>query len=80
MFENLNLGEIIFGTGGYISAIASYFVGKRKANAESESIEIAALKEVIAEQRSQIQFLNDRIKDLQCEITECRTEIKELKQ
>lgn len=78
MFENLNIGEILFGAGGYISAIASYFVGKRKANAEVESIEITALKEVISEQRTQIQFLNDRIKDLQEQITTMQNKINEL--
>lgn len=79
MFENLNILEIAALLGGWISSIGTYFVGKRQSQVATDTAEIQNLKDIIAEQRTQIAFLNERISDLQQQVKTLHEELKTIR-
>lgn len=79
MLEGISITEIAVMAGGWVSSIATYFVGKRNAEVSTDAQEIQNLKDIIAEQRTQISFLNERITDLQTQIKTLHEELKTIR-
>lgn len=79
MLEGISVTEIAVMAGGWVSSIATYFVGKRNAEVSTDAQEIQNLKDIIAEQRTQISFLNERISDLQSQIKALHEELKTIR-
>jgi peptidoglycan hydrolase CwlO-like protein len=69
-----------------LTAIAGFFVGKRKQNAETDNqvlrnleISVNLYKEIIDDLKTEIEGLNIKIQDLERKIDELHAENKELK-
>jgi peptidoglycan hydrolase CwlO-like protein len=78
--------EIILILSNLLTGIASFFVGKRRQNAETDNqvlrnleLSVNLYKEIIDHLREEIEALNLRIQDLERKIDELHKENKELK-
>lgn len=78
-FDGINPVDVAIQFGGYVSAVFTYIVGRRQARVNTDSAEIQNLKDIIAEQRTQISFLNERISDLQTQIKALHEELKTIR-
>lgn len=74
-----NMSEIIIALFGILSSIVTWFLGRKKAAAETTSIEIESLQRVISAQSDQIDKLSARVQELTDKVFELQNEIMRLK-
>lgn len=70
--------EIIIAVIGVLSSVVTWFLGRKRASAETTSIEIESLQRVIQTQNAQIETLSTRVQELTAEVFKLQNEVMRL--